>query len=150
MLAMKDLRLQIGDMLASELPLAGVAATNKVRLIIADFTPDEGMVFADITSADFTGSTPLAAALGAQQVGIDPLTGDQIVTMVEPLGGWRWITTDAVNLPQSVYGYALCDEVGAPVLLGVAKFDTPIPLTEAGQEVRIPSVQFTIAQQPMS
>jgi len=150
MLPMRALRLQIGAALAADLPLAAIAATNKVRLVIADFTPDEDMVFADITSADFDGSTPLAAALGAQQVGLDPLTGDQIVTMVEPLGGWRWITTGLTNLPQVVYGYALCDEVAAPVLLGLTKLDSPISLTIVGQEIRIGQVQFTISQTPIS
>lgn len=150
MLPMIALRLAIGDFLSSELPLAALAATNKVRLVIADFTPNENMAYADLTVATFTGSTALAAALGAQQDGLDPITGDQVVTMVEPLGGWRWITVDAVNLPQTVYGWALCDEIGPPVLLALGKFPEPIALTIAGQEIRIPSVNFRINQQPIS
>lgn len=150
MLPMKALREQLGTALAADLPLAGAGATNKVRLLIADFTPNENMTFAQLVSADFDGSTPLAAALGTQQVGLDPLTGEQIVTMIEPLGGWRWITTGLTNLPQTVFGYALVDELAGTVLLGLTHLDVPVTLSIVGQEVRIPSVQFTLSQQPIS
>lgn len=147
MLPTRALRLSIGELAADNLPLAAVAATNDVRLIIADFTPDENLTFADLTFADFDGSTELSAALGDQQTGEDPLTGDQLITMIEPAGGWRWTVTGVTNLPQTVYGYALIDTAAGTDLLGVAKLPTPIPLTAVGQEINIGTVAFRLNQQ---
>ena len=143
--------MKLGEYLATELPLAAVGATNKIALVINDFTPDEDLTWADFTLADFDGSAALASPLGAQQFATDPLTGEQMVTMIEPAGGWRWETTGLTNLPQTVYGYILIDTLAAPdELLGITKLDTPIPLTVIGQEINIGAAQFRFSQEPIA
>src|SRR5882724_3183489 len=100
MLPMRLIRLLIGSLLATDADsLAPAALGNKVALIKAAFSPDENMEVGDLVLADFDGSTPLVAGPGDQQVGNDPATGDQIITILEPAGGWRWITSGSTHLP---------------------------------------------------
>ena len=150
LLPMKAVRLQLGELLAADTTtLAPAADANKIALIKANFTPQENLIVADLTLADFDGSTPLEGATGTQQAGIAPLSGQQVVTIIEPVGGWRWETTGVTNLPQTIYGYALLNDAGT-VLLGVAKLPTAIPLTAAGQEINLGAVSLTLLLQPMS
>lgn len=150
MLPMKDVRLQLGELLAADpTTLAPAGAANKIALIMAAFTPDEVLVVGDLTLATFDGSTPIAGATGTQQVGNDPATGQQIITNKEPLGGWRWETTGLTNLPQTIYGWALLDTALA-VLLGVELLPTPVALTEIGQEINIGTAKLTVVEQPMT
>jgi len=149
MLPMLAIREAIGTDLATSAPLAQVTALNRVALVINPFTPEEGMALTDLTLATFDGHTALIVASGDQQVGLDPVTGDQIITIVEPLGGWRWITTGTTNLPQTIYGYALYDSTGPGPLLGVQLLPTPIGLTAVGQQINLGTVAFTVVQQPL-
>jgi len=150
MLPMKALRLQFGELLAADATtLAPAADANKVHLIMEDFTPVETMVVGDLTFADFTGSTALAAGLGTQLVGIDPTTGEQKITLKEPAGGWRWECTADPAEPQNIYGYALTN-LAADELLAITKFPLPITITEAGQEINIGSAVITMVLQPAS
>lgn len=147
MLPIKDLRLSIGDALAADTAFLAPVAANKVALVISEFTPNENLVLADLTLADFDGSTPLAAGTGTQQVGVDPVTGDQLVTIKEPAGGWRWITTGLTNLPQVVWGYALVDN-GVASLIGAELLPQPLSLTIVGLEVNLGRVQLRLSQTP--
>jgi len=149
MFPMRALRLAIGTSLSDTAPLDQVADANIIALVIAPFALDELLVVSDLTYADFDGSTPLAVELGTQQVANDPATGEQIVTLVEPLGGWRWETTGLTNLPQTVYGYALLTEASAE-LLAVEPLPAPITLSEVGQEINIGKARFRINLEPMS
>lgn len=150
MLPMIAVRKQFGELLAADpTTLAPAADANVIALIIEDFTPGEDLVAADLTLADFDGSTPKAGALGTQQCGIDPITGDQVVTITDPVGGYRWETTGVTNLPQTVYGYGLYNEA-LTTLLAVEKFPAPYLLSAAGQEINVGKAQITIVQQPAS
>jgi len=150
MLAMKPVRLQLGELLAADpTTLAPAADANVVFLIMEPFVPDEEMVIGDVTPANFTGSTPLEAGVGTQQVGTDPATSDQRVTVKEPAGGWRWEPTNDVNLPQTIYGYGLATD-GLADLLGLALLDEPVTLTEAGQEINLGVVSMTINASPIA
>lgn len=148
MLPMKNVRLAIGTALAGAAPIDQAVDENIVRLIIAPFTPSEDLVVGDLTFADFDGSTALEQALGDAQVGIDPLTGQQRITITEPAGGWRWITTGVTNLPQTVYGAALLTAASA-ALIGVEELPEPIGLTEVGQEINLGTLKFDIVAQPI-
>lgn len=147
---MVALRLQIGTALANAVPLDQATALNRVALIKAPFTPDENLAYADLTLADFDGSTVLTVALGAQQVGVDPISGQQLITILEPAGGWRWITTGVTSLPQTIYGFALFDSTGPGPLLAVELLPTPIDLTAVGQQINLGSVTLTLVLTPMS
>lgn len=150
MLPMKAIRLLIGETLATIAPLDQASALNRVALVSAPFTPDEDLVYADLTLANFDGSTAKTVALGAMQVGMDPVTGEQRITVPDIVGGWRWETTGITNLPQTIYGFALYDSTGPGPLLGVEVLPQPITLQEAGQEIIIGKVAISINQNPFN
>lgn len=149
MLPMKALRIALGDLLAADVGTLAPVAANKIALIIANFALDEDLVVGDLTLATFTGSTPKAGAAGAQQVGIDPLTGDQVITNLTPAGGWRWECTAAPGAPQTVFGFALLDATLAD-LLGAALLATPVVITDVGDFVDLGAVTIRFVRQPMS
>lgn len=149
MLPMKALRLSLGTLMAADTAFLAPAVTaNDINLIKADFAEDETLVFGDLTIADFDGYAAIAGATGTQQVGVDPVTNEQIVTDKEPLGGWRWLTTGVTNLPQTIYGFCLNKTAGGD-LLAVHRFDNPITLTAAGQEINIGTAEFRFVLQPV-
>jgi len=150
MLPIKAVRLQLGELIAADATtLAPPALANIVRLVMAAFAAEENLVVADLTFATFDGSTALAAGLGTQQVGIDPVTLEQIVTIKEPAGGWRFEVTGATNLPQTIFGYALLTD-GSAALLAVNQFLEPITLSAIGEEINLGTLKFTIVPQPMA
>jgi hypothetical protein len=73
-----------------------------------------------------------------------------VITIVEPLGGWRFVTSDAVNLPQTIYGYALYDSTGTPELIASQLLPEPIDLVAAGQEINLGTVKLTMVLTPLS
>jgi hypothetical protein len=150
MLPMKAVRLQLGELLAADATtLAPPALNNKIALVKAAFAVSEDLNAAALTLADFDGSTELSAGLGTQQVGNDPATGEQIITIKEPVGGWRFETTGVTNLPQTIYGFALLDSTLA-TLIGAALLPAPIALTEIGQEINLGVVQMRFVTQPLA
>ena len=150
MLPMKALRLALGTSLAANTSfLAPAVDPNVVALIMSDFTENEDLVVGDVDLANFTGSQPIEGDTGAQWTGQDPITGQQIIRIKVSTGGWRWETADSVNLPQTIYGYALLKN-DLSVMHAIKKFATPIPLTNADQEVNIDDVDLTFVLQPLS
>lgn len=147
---MKAVRLQLGELLAADATtLAPATDANKIALISADFTETESLVIGDLTLASFTGSTPKAGATGSQQAGIDPATGEQVVTILQPAGGYRFECTGAPSVPETIYGYALTDN-GGTTLLGVHKLDTPVQITNVGDFVDTGPVELRFVVSPMS
>lgn len=150
MLPTQDVRLALGTLLAADATLlAPAVSANKVILIKTEFTPNENIVPADYTEADFDGYAAKAGSTGAQETAIDPLTNQQIITITEPAGGWRFASTGVTNLPQTIYGYALVDSTKATVLAS-ALLPAPVPITASGQEVNLGSVKLTLNLQPLS
>jgi hypothetical protein len=121
----------------------------KFALVKAPFTPNEAMVIGDLTLATFTGSTAKAGATGAQQAGVDPVTGDQVITILAPAGGWRWECTSAPGSPESIFGFALTTHLGA-VLLAVALLPTPVSIGAVGDFIDLGSVTFRVVLAPLS
>lgn len=148
MLPMKSLRLAIGEALAAAEPLYQDTNANLVRLISAPFTPSEDLAVGDLTFADFDGSTAIACPLEEAQVGIDPNTGQQVLTVYEPAGGWRFEVTGLTNLPQTIYGFALLTAASA-ALIAVATLAEPVDLTAVGQEINLDKLTLTVVAQPM-
>lgn len=150
MLPMVDLRLALGDTLAADTTtLAPAVNGNKVALIAAAFTPNEDLVVGDLTFATFTGSTPLVCGTGTQPVGIDPNTGQQVISIKEPAGGFRWECTADPSPAENIFGFALTDNAGA-TLFAVEAFDAPITISASGQFIEIPFARLTFVLQPMS
>jgi len=148
MLPVKAVRLLIGETLATIVPLDQASALNRVALVMAPFTPSEDLALGDLTLATFDGSTAKTVALGAQQVGIDPTTGEQRITVPDVVGGWRWETTGTTNLPQTIYGFVLYDSTGPGPLIASETLPSPVTLTEVGQEIIVGKVQIAISLEP--
>jgi len=120
---------------ANAATLAPATDANVIALVMAPFTPNPTLVAGDLTLADFTGSTPIEGVTGTQPSGLDPATGQMIIDISPPAGGYRWETTDAVNLPQTIYGFALLSN-DLSTLLASALLPAPVLLTMANQEIK--------------
>lgn len=150
MLPMAALRLKLATLLADDTSsLAPAVNANKIALVTSPFTPEETLTVADLTLASFTGSTPIAGAAGDQGVALDPVTGQQLITILAPAGGWRWVCTAAPATPQTIYGFALLD-AALDTLLGVELLTTPVTISAVGQEIDLGAVTIDFVLQPMS
>src|SRR6266851_2618070 len=149
MLPMRALRMLLGSLLAGDnSTLAPVALNNIVSLVKQPFTVNENLTLAGLMLATFTGSTPKAGTLGPQGSGIDPATQQQVVTILAPAGGWRWVCTGTPATPETLYGYILTDSTGT-VILGAAELLNPLLISEIGDEIDLGSVMITFVLQPM-
>ena len=149
MLPMVALRIALGNLLAANVATLAPVAANKIALIAAAFTPDEDAVIGDLTLATFTGSTPKGGVAGAQQVGINPATQEQTITILAPVGGWRWECTADPAAPETIFGYALIDDAEA-VLLATAQLITPVTIQAATDFVDLGKAEIVFVLQPMS
>jgi len=149
MLPMKDVRLAIGELLAADVSTLAPVAANKIALIIANFSLTENLVVGDLTLATFTGSAPKAGAAGAQQAGVSPLTGQQVLTILAPAGGYRWECTVAPGAPETIYGYCLLDDTLA-TLLAATLLDTPVTITDVGDFFDAGAVEMQFVAQPVT
>jgi len=148
MLPMRTIRLQLGELLAADATtLAPSSAANKVALVMNDFTPSENLNVSNLTLATFDGGNPISGITGTQPVGLDAQTGDQIITISPPAGGWRWEVTGSANLPQTIFGFALLDDT-LSTLLASEKFIPPIGLSSVGQEISIGTITIRLNQNP--
>lgn len=150
MLPMKLLRLALGNLLAADATtLAPAMDANKTALIAAAFNLNENLALGSLTLATFTGSAPKVGAAGAQQVGTDPLTGDQVITILAPAGGWRWECSAAPGAPQTIFGFCLLDNAAA-VLLAAEVLDNPIVITNVGDFIDLGQIPMRFVIQPLS
>ncbi len=137
----------VGTLLAAD--ASGIAGNVVVSLIKVAFLPGEStltLVAGD--QADFDGYAQLAAAAATRKSVIDPATGDQIVSVLPPAGGWRWQTTGNTHLPETIYGFALqTGTVGAifpSTVIASELFDSPVQFTGFPQELVIPEVSLRV------
>lgn len=150
MLPMKAVRLQLGELLAADATtLAPATDANIIALIAAPFTESENLTVAGLTLATFTGSAPIEGATGAQQSGVKPATGEQVITILAPAGGWRWECTAAPTAPEGIFGYALLSNDGL-TLLAVHTLATPESIAAAGDFIDLGSVELTFNLAPIS
>lgn len=128
-------------LLAADTATLDAVADVELILFQNNVTPTPATVVGDLTPCTFDGYAAKAKAASAPTVSTDPATGDKLIRIPDPAGGWTWQTTGVTNLPQTVYGYALTDATGAD-LYGVKLFDTPVVLTGTGQDVVVGDVTF--------
>ena|SRR5258708_36292440 len=140
---------QLAALLAADATTIDNAVLCKVALVKAPFTPGPFLLPADLTLSDFGGSTPKALGAVPGPLFKDPTTGQWIIQLDEPAGGWHWQTTGAALLPQTVYGFALFNN-GLTILYGTELLPTPIVLTGFPQGFDVPDVRFTLNQSPLT
>lgn len=130
-------------LLAADTTYLANATAMKVGLITAPFTPSIDRLMGDLTISAVTNLTPIAGVAGTQENSKDPVTGELIVEVKPPAGGFRWNTGSGFPGPVTVYGFALGN--GAMNLLyGTESLPTPIILTADFQTVEAPSLTFRI------
>lgn len=149
MLPMKAVRLALGELLAADTSTLAPVAANKIALIVNAFALDENLDIGTLSFATFTGGDPKAGASGAQQVGTDPVTGDQVITILAPVGGWRWECTADPTLPETIYGWALINDA-EDAILAAAILPAPIAISESGQFIDLGAVNMTFVLAPIN
>lgn len=121
--------------------LAPAANPPKLHLSKQAFTPNQNNVPADFLEANYAGYAAIACIVGNQLVGIDPLTGERLVEMKIPAGGWRFPCTGLGNTPQDIFGAYLMNDAGT-IIYGAALFESPLTIDTIGQVVEVDSVRF--------
>jgi hypothetical protein len=149
MLPMKALRLKFGTLLAADSgSLAPAVNANKIFLINAVFTPNENLIMANLSQATFTGSTPIAGVTGTQPTGVDPTTGDQIITISPPAGGYIWTCTVAPGAPETIYGYGLADSTLTTLLAVDLLVGGPVTIQAINDQIDIGNPTFKMVARP--
>ena len=137
------LALSMADALAADTASLGAVLALHVHLVAAPFTPDGQTDVAALTLATFTGSAALAAGAAPQQVGVDPITNEVLVTLKEPAGGWRWECTVAPGVPETIVGYVVTDNADTDTF-GSGLLAVPVPVSAVNHVVHIPDVTLRI------
>jgi hypothetical protein len=126
-------------LLGSDTITLALAANLKVGLVKGSFTPGATLVYADVTLATFTGSTPLIPTPGTQPESVDPDNGDAIIDLVAPAGGWRWECTVDPSPAEQITGFIVYTTVG-PTLYAAELLPDPITISAANQAIVLPRV----------
>jgi len=140
---------RIATLLAADTTTLAQVGLVNLHLAKEPFTEGPDLLLGDLTEADFDGYAPLAVDSATAQVFTDPTSGDTVIQLDEPAGGWSWETTGTTDLPQTIYGFALTDTAGA-VVHGSQLLDTPVVLDGTGQGFNIPNINFRLNAGAMS
>jgi len=130
-------------MAAETVSLNLAANFSKIALILNDFSPSDSLNILDLTLGAADGLAPKLLTTGAQESSEDPLTGDRLVELKAPAGGWRFEATGDFDPPKVVYGYCLVNN-DADIVLAVHKFEEEITLTLSGQAIDLGNVNFRL------
>jgi hypothetical protein len=132
---------ELQTILAADVGSLAAATALKVHLAQAAFTPSPSLALGTLTEATFTGYSSLLATTGTQQTFNDPTSGNRIIQLKEPAGGWHWQATAGTGLPQTMFGWYLTDN-GVSILWGSALFNPTVTLVNSGDGVDIGQVRF--------
>jgi len=124
--------------------LASIAAMH-VHLAQAAFVPGLDLSLASLVEATFTGGADLNVGTGTQQVMFDVPTGFQIITLLEPAGGWTWECTVAPSPAQTIYGWYVTDNADA-VLIGSGLLPAPVTISQVGHGLTIPRITLSFPE----
>lgn len=141
---------EMATLLATD-PASLAPATDAlfIHLSASPFSPSLETDLTDITAPTFTGYAAKSPVVGAQPKWKDPATGEWIIQLKPPAGGFVWVTTDAVGLPQTIFGYVVTDHTNA-ITYGSALLPTPVTLTAGSQGVDIGEVTLRLTNSALS
>jgi len=139
----KALANTISTLLAADTTILANASAMKLALITQPFTESLDRLAGDLTMASASPLAPVAATAGAQENGVDPVTGELKVEVKPPAGGFRWETGTGFSGPVTIYGYALTNNAGSS-LIGMQALADPITLTGDNQSHTAPAIEFRI------
>jgi len=128
---------QIQTAMLSNAAIFGTAANvSRIMLVKNTFVPNVNLTAADLTPADFVGSTPIEVPFGAQVSVIDNNSGRKGILMKEPVGGYNFVCTTAPTPAQTIYGWALTNIAGT-VLYAADLLPVPVPIEAVGNFVSL-------------
>jgi len=127
---------------------AGLSVALKVVPIGISFTPGEDMdslTPSDVPATTIAGGIAIAAA--ARTPTRDPATGDYVVSIPPPAGGFQEESGLSGSYPATIYGFVLVQTSGGTFtipddIIASKAFTTPITLTAGGQLIEYGSVDF--------
>jgi len=143
MIPSETLTALIAGLLAADAASVANPVACKVGLIVANFTPTIDLLMADLVISADTGLVAIAGVPGSQLESIDPDTGELIVEVKTPAGGFRWETPIGFTGPVTIFGYALGNNA-MTTLWGTQRLDPPLTLTDPNQAHTAPVLQFRI------
>jgi hypothetical protein len=148
--ATQNLLTQMATLLGADTTtLAAVAPFVEVALVKVPFVPGPALVLNPATDlADFTGGSPIHAASAATQIFVDPVSGAIVIQCNEPAGGWHWLNTALLHVPQTIYGWSLWDPT-LVTLYGAERLPVPIDIVAIGQAIDVGQVKFTMLLTPL-
>lgn len=127
---------------------AKLAGDVSVCLMTNAFAPGPDTTFIGANEATFDGYAPIVKTAATRPTAFDPATGDRILTIPPPAGGWIWETTGPTNLPQTITGFAVYTGAAgmAGTLLACQRLPSNVVLTAADQQVSIndPMLRFLV------
>lgn len=136
--------------IAADATVLANALFLKVWLVKVPFVPSASLTVADVTPADFGGSASLSNTSAVILTYLDPATGEWIIEVPPPIGGWHWQTTSGVtNLPQTIYGWACADNTSM-ILYGTGLLPAPQLLNANHQGIDVPAVNFRLNQSALT
>lgn len=142
MVGSKFLEGRAAILLAADTLSLGAAGFLTVRLAINPFTPTVNTVLADFTEATYTGYAAITTSIAGATVITDPLTGDRLLVIPPPAGGFIYTCTAAPSPSQSVYGY-YCQLAAAGLnYLFSARFPDPEVIAAIGDSVTLDSLEL--------
>ncbi len=115
----------------------------KVGVVTENINPTLDSVIGDFTVATADGLAALSGVVGAQLESVDPVTGELIVEIKPPAGGFRFELTGVTGAPYTVYGFVLMNSA-ASAWYGFEKLETPITLTAVNEAITAPALKFRI------
>lgn len=116
---------------------------GKVVPIIEPYTPALGLTLADLTLATFTGSAPKVQ--GAEpDLFTDPATGNIVLHLHDPAGGWLFVCAVAPAATETIYGFALTNAAGSILVAVTEPLNDPVEITEVGDGVDAGTLEFQI------
>jgi len=139
----KVLNDRIATLLAADTTTLAQVGLVNLHLAKEPFTPGPALVIGDLTEADFDGYAPLAVDSATAQVFLDPATGDTIIQLDEPAGGWFWETSGVTNLPQTLHGAYLTNSANNAVY-GAELIEEEPELSDTGQGFAMPYIRFRV------
>lgn len=149
MLPMSALRYGLATLQASDTGSLNQAANaNHMCITNTLVVPSENLTIASLSFATFTGSADIACPLGPMGSGIDPVTNQALVTILQPAGGYRWRCTAAPASPETIYGIALTDKTRA-TLWAYALLPTPAVISQVNDVVDPGAIVINFVLQPM-
>lgn len=137
---------RVQALLAADTVSFAAATGIDVWLVDEPFTPAPNLPNDGCHDMQSGGLTTINAP-DPPNVSVDPATGELLLTIQPPAGGWYWETANATGLPKTIYGVAV-RKGDDSILWGCARMEDmgldTVALNATGQSVTLQKVQVRI------